>query len=273
MIKCLSPWCNRVRGCPPSGLCNRSQANLSPYLASFDVSMLRQSRLIIALDLIKRLNENVAMQTEAAENQTSSKLVEAGLHLFGHKGYEGTSTRELAARAGTNIGSIAYHFGGKAGLRAACARMVAARVTEVLDASASPQLPRSEDKALSQIEQMVAAFVRLIVGVPQAHDLVAFMLRELADPGAISDMIYAEFLEPNHRRFCALWAMATGRGAEEDDVKLAVFAVIGQVLYFRIASPFVQKRLGWDEIGESQTQEITATVLTNLRGIIERHRI
>ena len=56
----------------------------------------------------------------------------AGIRLFGAKGFEATSTREIASAANANIASIAYHFGGKEGLRLACAEMVGQRIQGVV---------------------------------------------------------------------------------------------------------------------------------------------
>ena len=58
---------------------------------------------------------------------TRAALVAAGLDLFGRRGFEATSTREIAAAAGVNLAAIAYHFGSKDGLRLACADFIAAR--------------------------------------------------------------------------------------------------------------------------------------------------
>ncbi|TIW14367.1 MAG: TetR family transcriptional regulator, partial [Mesorhizobium sp.] len=57
-------------------------------------------------------------------DQTRAALVHAALKLFGRQGFDGTSTRQIAAEAKANIGSIAYHFGGKEGLRAAAADFI-----------------------------------------------------------------------------------------------------------------------------------------------------
>ena len=211
------------------------------------------------------------MSGSSPESLTRASLIEAGLHLFGQKGYEATSTRQLAARAGTNIASIAYHFGGKAGLRLACARAVAERVGAVVPPAAPPESITSDD-ALARIERIVEALVTLILSAPQAQDMVAFMVRELSDPGEIADVIYAEFLAPRHGAMSALWAAATGRSPEDDEVKLAVFAAIGQILYFRIAQPFVERRMGWKTIGPEQTQQIAGLIIANLRAAIERQR-
>jgi AcrR family transcriptional regulator len=48
-----------------------------------------------------------------ARKDTSALLIESGIVLFGARGYDGVTTRELAHGAHTNISSIKYHFGGK----------------------------------------------------------------------------------------------------------------------------------------------------------------
>ena len=55
-------------------------------------------------------------QNPSAADATRLALVMAALKLFGRQGFDGTSTREIATAANANIGSIAYHFGGKDGL-------------------------------------------------------------------------------------------------------------------------------------------------------------
>ena len=69
---------------------------------------------------------------------TRAALIAAGVALFGSKGFAATSTREIAARAKTNVASIAYHFGGKDGLRQACGAQFAQRLTAVLQQAPVP---------------------------------------------------------------------------------------------------------------------------------------
>lgn len=51
-----------------------------------------------------------------SDQDTKQRIVEASTYLFGVKGYDGTSTREIAQRAGVNIASLNYHFKSKQGL-------------------------------------------------------------------------------------------------------------------------------------------------------------
>ncbi|MGO4284013.1 TetR family transcriptional regulator, partial [Bosea sp. TAB14] len=55
---------------------------------------------------------------------TRTALIRAGLDLFGRHGFEASSIRQIAQAAGVNSAGIAYHFGGKGGLREACAQSV-----------------------------------------------------------------------------------------------------------------------------------------------------
>ena len=70
---------------------------------------------------------------ESGADATRNSLIMAGLDLFGRHGFEGASTRNIAGAAKANIGSIAYHFGGKEGLRQACAEHVAGTMRGVVE--------------------------------------------------------------------------------------------------------------------------------------------
>lgn len=47
---------------------------------------------------------------------TKKRIIEAAAYLFGIKGFDGTSTREIGRRAGVNIASLNYHFKSKQNL-------------------------------------------------------------------------------------------------------------------------------------------------------------
>ena len=57
------------------------------------------------------------------------------------------------------------------------------------------------------------------------------------EPTEAFERIYAEAFAPMHERFCAVWAAATGLPADAPATKLATLAMLGQILYFRVAPP------------------------------------
>lgn len=209
----------------------------------------------------------------ASSEQTRAALVAAGLRLFGRNGFEATPIRDIATEAKTNVASIAYHFGSKEGLRLACAEAVAARMREVAGQTIlTSESGGDSDKALAILEQALTAMVQFIAATPEAGDIAAFMMREMADPGAAVDVIYAELVGPVHEALCRLWATATGGDPESHATRLAVFAMAGQIIYFRIGRPMVLKRMEWRDIGRAEAAEIAATITGNLRAIAAASR-
>ncbi|MDH6230604.1 AcrR family transcriptional regulator [Mesorhizobium soli] len=209
----------------------------------------------------------------ASGDQTRIALVHAALHLFGSKGFDGTSTREIAALAKANIGSIAYHFGGKEGLRLGAADYIVETIQGLANQALSDFVPISEpadtaEAAQRQLHAALDRMVHFIVARPEAGEIVQFMLRELAHPTAALDRIYGGVFEPLHRRLCAIWEAATGEPAEADSTKLTVFTVIGQVIYFRIGQEAVKRRMGWAAIGSVEADAVAAITGRNLDAIL-----
>jgi len=209
---------------------------------------------------------------------TRAALVQAALRLFGRQGFDGTSTREIAAEAKANIGSIAYHFGGKEGLRIAAADYIVDTIQAIAgQAIGDSQQPPSghptaemptREAARAQLSSALERMVGFVVASPQAGEIVQFVLRELSHPTAALDRIYEGVFEPTHRRLCLIWEQATGEPAESEATRLTVFTLIGQVIYFRIGREAVMRRMGWPAIGTAEAGKIAAAVTDNLGAIL-----
>ncbi len=203
---------------------------------------------------------------------TRMALIRAALKLFGQQGYDGTSTRQIAAAAKANIGSIAYHFGGKEGLRSAVAdhivgmiQTIARQATGGTDAAPEQSTPAEARMRLIEATRQMVAFM---VVRPEAGEIVQFILRELSQPTPTLDRIYDGVFAPTHRRLCGLWEQATGEPAESERTRLSVFTMIGQVLYFRIGREPVMRRMGWSDIGAAEAAAIAAVAADNLEAIL-----
>ena len=209
-------------------------------------------------------------ETSPAE-LTRAALVRAALKLFGGQGFDGTSTREIAAEAQANIGSIAYHFGGKEGLRTAAADYIVETIQTVAgQALGTGQAAAASDPEAARLLLFTALerMVGFIVAQPQAGEIVQFVLRELSHPTAALDRIYDGVFEPTHRRLCLIWEQATGEPAESERTRLTVFTLIGQVIYFRIGREAVMRRMGWHDIGAAEAAKVVAVTTDNLSAIL-----
>lgn len=203
---------------------------------------------------------------------TRQALIRAALDLFGRNGFDATSTREIAQAAKVNSAGIAYHFGGKDGLRQACAEAIIARMQAVLvgGAPAVSMALEAADRevATEQLLALIDRVVAFLTTVPESEVVARFVVREMLTPSPAFEAIYGGLFEPVHRRVCQVWAAATGMAPEAPETKLAVFAAIGQVFYFRIARPAVTRRLGWDGIGPDEARAIGDTVRRSVRASI-----
>ena len=210
-------------------------------------------------------------QTTTAADATRMALVKAALQLFGRQGFDGTSTREIAAQANANIGSIAYHFGGKEGLRLAAADYIVETIRTIAAqafGSAAQVQPVTSEQAEAQIDATVERMVGFMVARPEAGEIVQFVLRELSTPTDALDRIYTGVFEPVHRRLCQLWAAATGEEAESEKTRISVFMMIGQVVYFRIARAAVMRRMDWTDIGPAEAAKVIGVAKENVAAII-----
>lgn len=206
-------------------------------------------------------------------DQTRLALIRAALKLFGGKGFDGTSTREIAALAKANIGSIAYHFGGKDGLRAACAEHIVETVQSIAGQTLGPiesGMPATMTPEMAQ-QLLAAALERMIDFVvvrPEAGEIVQFILRELSQPTSALERVYTGVFEPTHRRLCMLWQQATGEPAESERTKITVFTMVGQIVYFRIGRVAVMRRMGWTDIGANEAGAVLDVVRSNLDAVL-----
>lgn len=205
-------------------------------------------------------------------DQTRMALIHAALQLFGSKGFEGTSTREIATCAKANIGSIAYHFGNKEGLRLAVADYIVETVQSVAGQAlgsngAIDGKATTKEAARQQLSAALERMVKFIVAEATSEEIVQFLLRELAHPTAALDRIYSGVFEPTHKRLCAVWEAATGEPSESEESRLTVFTLLGQVIYFRIGQEAVKRRMGWTTFGPKEVTAVATVARQNLMAI------
>ena len=207
------------------------------------------------------MNKPLRAPRSAADSR--ERLINAAIELFGRKGREGVSTREIAAAAKVNIAGIAYHFGGKDQLYEACARhigeTIAGNLNEQLADLAKAQMPPAQ-----RMHHILRALAIFLLATPKLASFPRFVLREQMDPSPAFEILYASIMEPLHKRFCAIWGEAIGADPESEKVKLQVFNLLGQIFFFRMGLAGAMRRMGWTAIG---TEELDALVANASRTI------
>src|SRR5512139_388118 len=91
-------------------------------------------------------------------HETRTRILDAAEELFMQRGFEGTSMRELTAKAGANLAAVNYHFGSKDALIEAVFR----RRLDAMNATRIAELDRLEKDAGGRPltpAQIIGAFV------------------------------------------------------------------------------------------------------------------
>ncbi|WP_108819854.1 CerR family C-terminal domain-containing protein [Pseudovibrio sp. Alg231-02] len=217
------------------------------------------------------LREVLASDTPSAK--TKRDLIESALYHFGREGYAGTSTRSIAQTAKANIASIAYHFDGKAGLKRACINFIAMSIGDVMSVVLNRKLSDIEhlspEEARTKILEMIDRMITFTQTNKRAELVIGFMLKEVLHSPEEVDTLYHLIFEPLMDRVTVLFSRATGQHVASDELKLAIFAMIGQLLYIRLARPLVLKRMGWQAVGPDELAQIKSILHRSINALLD----
>jgi len=101
------------------------------------------------------------------EGPARERILAAALAVFAERGFEGARTREIAERAGANLGLLTYYFGGKEPLwRAAVSQAFEELATEIAAVIAQARGEAGGNER-AQLEQLLRGFVRFLARRPE----------------------------------------------------------------------------------------------------------
>ncbi len=204
--------------------------------------------------------------------ETRARLIEAALDVFGREGFEGATTRQIAREADANLAAIVYHFGGKEELHLAVAEYIVERtgslVGPAMAAANAPEASATPEAARATLLRILGTYVDVILGTDEAERWARFIVREQLQPTAAFDVIY-RFMGGAHALGTRLVATILGRSEEDEEVKLRVFTMMGQIMVFRVAQALVLRRMGWSAVGEKERTEIKRMVICHVEAILD----
>lgn len=121
---------------------------------------------------------------------TQQKLLDAAIDAFSENGFKGTSTRDIADRAGVHHPLITYHFKNKDQLwRAAADRIF--REFNISLVKAMAEIPEIDAKA--RAEAFIHTYVRYAHSQPALHKII---LQESSHPTGRLDWLIKAHLRP-----------------------------------------------------------------------------
>lgn len=168
-------------------------------------------------------------------------LLEAAIHCFARKGFDGTSIREVAAQAGKQISLIGYHFGDKEGLYLRCFQ----HLFEVFPGT--PLAPgHSDPAAIRDSPRLAAQALRAVIGSimqdlfagegnPLKEASICLFVREMRSPRPSLQALYIDRVSARVRVIRACIA-SLQPDLPDTEISFIGQSIFGQCLVQRLAS-------------------------------------
>lgn len=192
--------------------------------------------------------------------ETRVRLIRAAIELFGDRGFDAVSTRELADKAEVSLASIAYHFGGKIELFDAAVesiadycRLLTKDVAERLSASASA---RPAERA----ERAVSAYFGVLFGGDEPQSWVNFLVRCAADSPAAYDTLYEAAFGPLETALTVNLAAHFSVSPHDEEVRIRACIVTNTIVSMRTNRASFLRHLGWSQLGPHQIKQLDSVV-------------
>lgn len=108
------------------------------------------------------------------------QLISVATEQFGEHGFDGASTRDIAAQAGTTMSNITYHFGSKEGLFSAAAEAIVIRFWDVACEVQTESADTDPVTAICAVLRAIGAFMLS----DEAASMARFVAREQQNPAS-----------------------------------------------------------------------------------------
>ncbi len=207
---------------------------------------------------------------------TRRRILEIAIEVFANEGYEGTSTRMLAERAGVNLPAIQYYFGSKEGLY----RAAIGHIAQFVEQNAAPQTDRvlaalagetpSEEALFALLYEMLDGFIDLLTcrEAPQSAGLL-IARAEIENADAL-DVLQKAMTGFVFRPCLMLVARLLGTAEDDEDTKIRAFSILGQALVFKRKGSKMGAcpALGWDEFDEDRLRKIRTVLREQTEAVL-----
>ena len=112
-------------------------------------------------------------QSGSTHEDARDALLKAAIPLFAKKGFDGTSVKDIAEKAGVNVSLVSYHFDGKEGLYRTCIENFGKHRLAAVERMLQPAATREEFRV--RLEMFIDD---LMVWFDEEPDLCALVQRE-----------------------------------------------------------------------------------------------
>jgi AcrR family transcriptional regulator len=159
-------------------------------------------------------------QARSDQPDSRERILTAALAAFAERGFEGATTRDIAARAGVNQGLIKYYFDGKLKLWRAAVDRAFAELRATIDGTLGDATLVDEAE---RTRRLIRRYVRFVAGHPE---FIRMMHDEGKRSGARMRWLVDRHIRPLHAAITAVLERAQQRGQLPSDIPTVHFHYI-----------------------------------------------
>jgi TetR/AcrR family transcriptional regulator, regulator of cefoperazone and chloramphenicol sensitivity len=207
--------------------------------------------------------------------ETRARIIAAAMHLFGEKGYEGASTRDIAAAAGVNAPALQYYFNNKEGVFRACIEYIAERAWDglsegVVEAERLIEEGADDEKLIEAYCDIQTRAAEFKFKAADHDDWRLFMARQQAglDPDIGFEAVFRGISVRTFGVAAAIIGRLIGRPAGDEEVRIRAVALSGQFQVFHVCRRMALRLLDWDEIDVERQALVKSVVRDHTREVL-----
>ncbi|WP_211085971.1 CerR family C-terminal domain-containing protein [Shewanella oncorhynchi] len=215
----------------------------------------------------------------ARGEDTRARIINAALKIFGELGFDGASTRGIAAAAGVNAPALQYYFNNKEGVYLACAEYIASRVWEHM----APVVDYGERMLTENAgdDELIDAFCAIQVRTAEfmfesreSPEWRLFIAREQGglEPAAGFQIMYQIVNKPISNLTVEIVGRLLGRPADDEETRIRSIVLNGQLALFQMMRRTAMASLDWEDI-DAKRLDLIKRVITEHSRILLRSMV
>ncbi len=176
----------------------------------------------------------------ADDNEARARLLKAAARLFGERGFNHVSVREICKEAGTNLASVNYYFRDKLGLY----RELIGMVAEGMNSSKTAAFAMGAGQpAEQQLRVYIRGFLRQLLDPSPGEDswMEKLVAREMMEPTPALDLIIEKGIEPAAARLQELVGEILGLPARDPLVLMNAGIIQGLCIWYRSSQAVAER--------------------------------
>jgi TetR/AcrR family transcriptional regulator, regulator of cefoperazone and chloramphenicol sensitivity len=209
--------------------------------------------------------------------ETRARIISAAMQLFGKKGFDGVTTREIATQAEVPAPSLQYYFVNKEGLYKACVEHLQTNAQDVLEPAVNSALALLKNDAST--ERLIDAYCSFLecladflLGSPDATSRALFIahLRMTSEAAlkASKNAFRTRMLDCCQ----ALVSRISGDTLTKDEARLIVATINGQLMTFHFGREHMKMLVGWDDFTPARVQKLKQLLRQQTTALLKMHQ-